>query len=870
MKHPKRTNRYSRPLIVAGLLFSNLFPFAAPILAQTTGDPTGPKTTAGTTISNTATATYADSNDLNTTLGASSNTVTVTVAEVAGITITSAGVTNDTTPGGAFAAGNVLYFEYIITNVGNDPSTFVIPNQAAISGPGTITGALQVNQGTGFTAISGSSLTTGSVVPGGTIRVRVPVTVDAGATSGNIVVTLGNTVADNAQNVPYVASGGSVYTQDNSDTSGISGEVNGVPVNGEREASIAQTAAVNATAQAFAAVYKTLNNYNDQSTSATNDDRLIYELGVEVKGTAPTGSTGVAAAPLVGTANITVNSSARTLILVSDAIPANTDLQAPATAPLGWLAVYTTDALTTTANSATWSTTPPGTLANVTRVGFVYVGATGGVTNALSSASPAIAAGTPVTNGFRFTVQTEAGFTNGGEIRNIAQIFGQTQGGTTLVYDESGDQNPSNYGDNGNAGSQTPTDGVAGTANGTDPGNNNTGLDGNDPAGGEDNVFTIGAPSSFGVKIGPNGFPTATGPTGDNDDFTNKSTPLPVGIDTSANNNTTDPASIGFQNTARNTSGAAASISIIPNTALVNVATADLPANTIVRISTSVANVPQSRTYVWNGTAFLFDADGNPATTGDQSPIDTAAEVLTVSNVAAGGDVQYGVEIDLPAGTTLSPDRISTDDDGEPGYPVPVTAFIDTNTNGTPDTTEAQNTTIDRLYVGFLRMLKESRILQGTGPAVQGTDGTFSTTDKRPAPGNIIEYRVSYSNITTAASNGSNSVPLNATRIVVTENGTLNTAAIGTAPNGNSWAQDRDATGTPGAGIIDTSNVTGTAAESGGAAISFFSGASGATTAIDQSGTTQTTDVTAYRVDLGNSLLSPGTSRNFVFQRKVN
>ncbi|MEH2412688.1 hypothetical protein, partial [Nostoc sp.] len=43
-------------------------------------------------------------------------------------------------------------------------------------------------------------------------------------------------------------------------------------------------------------------------------------------------------------------------------------------------------------------------------------------------------------------------------------------------------------------------------------------------------------------------------------------------------------------------------------------------------------------------------------------------------------------------------------------------------------------------YTGFLQLLKESRVLQGTAPALPvAADGTFSTISKKPAPGNIIE-----------------------------------------------------------------------------------------------------------------------------------
>src|SRR3712207_3028135 len=72
------------PLVACGVL-----PFAIGALADGTA--------AGTSISNTATATYNDPNNPGQTLNATSNTVSITIAEVAGITVTPSAV-SDSTP----------------------------------------------------------------------------------------------------------------------------------------------------------------------------------------------------------------------------------------------------------------------------------------------------------------------------------------------------------------------------------------------------------------------------------------------------------------------------------------------------------------------------------------------------------------------------------------------------------------------------------------------------------------------------------------------------------------------------------------------------------------------------------------------------
>ena len=180
-------------------------------------------------------------------------------------------------------------------------------------------------------------------------------------------------------------------------------------------------------------------------------------------------------------------------------------------------------------------------------------------------------------------------------------------------------------------------------------------------------------------------------------------------------------------------------------------------------------------------------------------------------------------------------------------------AFVDNDDNGEPDPATggqpAENVTIDRVYVGYLQMVKETRVLKEDGPDVQGDDGTFSTDPKKPAPGNILEYRITYKNISEPQS-GTGNIILNASDIQITEDGTDTTL-------GNNWAVDNDNNGE-----IDTSNVTGSATDSGGANIQF-------TPNGDQSGTTQADDVTTYEVVVSDDV-EPQESRTFMFQRKIN
>ncbi|MEH2026381.1 beta strand repeat-containing protein [Nostoc sp.] len=841
----KSVNRKHKPyqsLVATALLTGSLFQFVAPVLAD--------GTTAGTSISNTATATYEDPNNPGTTINATSNTVVVTVAEVAGITVTASGVTDNTTSptNTTVQVGDLLIYTYNLTNVGNDPTKFHIPNQATTTGPGTVSGTLpnggtpnslqySTDGGQTWINVPQGGVDTPSVPVNGTVLVRVPVTVQAGAQANDIItVTLGNTPGD-AQNQLRNPDGGDVFSVDNPDNS-VTGEVSGTPVNGTREASATEQIKVGVTLKtyALATILKVRSGYNNAGTTAITDDKLTYDLSLRVESNDPTGQ-GITPAALTGT-SIKVNTVTGNYILVSDAIPAGTDLAVAPTAPPGWQTVYTTDPVTTNANTASWTTTAPASLASVTRVGFINNPAT------ITSIAP----GTTV-NGFSIQLAVESTATSPLTVANIAQLFGQTPTSNLPVYDESGDQNPSNY--DGPPGSMTPPagtdtngDGIPDTLppasvddgyintpatpeTGTDTGNNNSGTG----TGGEANVFTVQAPIASALLNGPQNAPDATGPSGlTNDDFTNKSSLVPAGT---APGSTLDPQSVGFTNTVKN-SGTDSGVLKIEPTPPVNIG--DLPNNTKVTITYNSL----STVYTYNNGVFT-----------------TPGTAITISNVAPGASINYGVEVDLPPGTQLSTDI-------NRGFPVPITASIDnytTDTNadgikdsGNDNTFDSSNITIDRVYTGFLKLLKVSRVLQGTGPVVQGNDGTFSIAPKKPAPGNIIEYQIQYTNISDPQA-GTGNVILNANKVVITEDGTQSP---------NNWALDNDASGQ-----IDTSNIVGSAKDSGTATIQFFSGNPATNSGIDQTGTTVNTDVAKY-VDTVTGAIAPGIQRTFTFQRKVN
>ena len=679
-----RSRKSYLPIISTLLILSGNLQLILPALAD-------PDTEAGTKIDNTATATYNDPNDPSAELTSKSNKVTVEVAEIAGITVKASGIAKQdgsTTP---VAAGDELYYTYTVTNVGNDTTKFRVPNTANRTGPGIVSGNLEVNynDGNGWQPITGGSLDTTPLSPGGSILVRVPITVDANAQSGDTInVQLGNTPG-NGQNQDFITNGGDVYTVDAAN--GTVGETDGAPVNGVREASDTQGIKVGDAAknQPLVTIEKTRSEYLPGDSSIITDDRITYDLKFRVEQTDPT-TGGFIPAPLLPLSNINVDTQNQKRILVADALPAGTVLTGPTTAPTGWTAIYTLDDPATApyddATKARWVTNPTN-FANVKRVGFINK-------DSVASVGP----GTTVQT-FRVQVVTTNVPGSSATIANIAQVFGASDsGGTVPVVDESGDQTPSNY--NETTGAFDPaTDGYLPDGNGdgqpdelgtvgTDPGNNNTGTG----TAGEANVLPLGIAQAYDLLNGPDNAPGAIGPNGNNDDFTNKSAIVPSAKATPGS--TYDPGPVNFTNTIINNGQTLGDITIEP-TPLAN--PNDLPNGTKVTI---ISPLGPTATYTYNQGTNTFTTTDTP---------------IVVPNVNPNQQFNYGVEIDLPNNTPLSTD--AAPGDNEPGYPVPLTATItdgDANPNNNP-----KNITIDRVYTGYLKLSKLSRILQGDGETVR-------------------------------------------------------------------------------------------------------------------------------------------------------
>lgn len=780
LQSPRSSSKIG-PIAIATLLAGSLAQPLLPVLALGTA--------AGEQIRNTATATYKDNPASQTTIDATSNTITVTVAEVAGLAATPSGFVD--VNGGTVDSGDTLEFTFDVTNIGNSSTDVFIPGTSNLNTENFVPSSVQIVNASGTvlaTLPAGgaalSSLSIPDLGPDQVLKVKVTGTPAAGTPIGaDVGVTLGNTGPNNnsasTQNQPDNTDGANAADIRTIDANAG----NGLPVNGEREASATNSIPFASSVRpiALAKVTKIASNLNPGATVAANDDLITYDLGLTVENTSP--NAGFRPNNLEGTP-INVNGSTATpRVLVSDAIPVGTTLSSVDNVPTNWQVVYTTTPTSTPATTAAWVTTPP-PLTSVTRIGFIY---SGGVF---------VSRGT-TTSPFQFTVLTSGLQATGGQVNNLAQVFGESSGDPTneIIYDESGDSQPNNFNDN-----QTPPDASGtnydpstdtGIANpvtqGTDAGNDNTGT-GPD---GEVNVIRLGeVAGSDDILNGPSGVPNAGGPTDDNDDFTNRSTDIPPGLEST---DTFDPAPSTFTNTIQNpaSSGFIADVTIQPlsptqaegvdeSTLTGQYGTdGDIPNGTVVTIAYDPDGNPGNgdeltATYTWNSTTNTFDL--NTSTTGGVQ--DSVAKPVNVGDLPAGRTVDYTVTIDLPDGVAQN-DEI----------PVPIVVFPDDDPIGTPGYTgeTTNNITVNRLYTGFMQVTKEVQLLDANGviilPWTSDPDllaGTGIKADYR------VEYRINYQNISTPLVGNGNS-GLTVMDFTIIEDGS---AAV--VNGSNNWASFTD------------------------------------------------------------------------------
>ena len=717
--------KYSRSLVATLLMGTGLLQLVPPVIAQTV-----PLPAANSEISNTATATYTDPADTtNTPINTVSNTVTVTVAKIAGIVVKEVNFTQPNTTD-AFKPGETVYSNFEVTNTGNDGVQFKISKLADVSTNVTFT-KVQYNTGTvtapvwtDVTDVNGTNSPT--IAVNGKLQVRIVSVINANAVAGDdIVTTLGNTSTPGLPNVERgvgteTIDGRDIYTVDVT-TAGTNVALGGTAKNGIRESSATQKVKVNAVKQAFASVTVTNDTPTPNTTTPATKDDVKYNFSVLVPTTNSTGN-GAIATDLAPTAiKLATNAGATTPADVNRVLvsdPLTTGTVLKA-APVAPTGWTTVYAITSPNSTAPtlWSVVPPANLADVKQVGFIYEPGT-----ATASASTPAALGTslPATNTpyIGFSV-TVTTPALGTQTPNVVSVAGTTPTAT---------------------GAPDPTKPVVATGTIT--------------------VTTSRAPVISSLYNGPVNKPQATGPGNSIDtDFTNKSmvlTPADAVRDATGKliPTVSNPV-VTFSNTVENKTNVAGDVYLLPNAPAV---AGDLPSGTIVKIKNTTGT--DTRSYTYNGTAF--------------TPI--AAETsLTPLKLAIGanGLVSYAVDVTLPTGQAQLT-----------GFPVPVTAFAGatapTTAMGIP-AGSTTNVTIDRVYTGYIDLIKEVRVLDTIS---QQNDTTIKYEVGAAAkllqavPGRFIQYRLRAKNVVDAAAGSVDSPALSATNFKVKEDGLV-------APN--SW-----------------------------------------------------------------------------------
>lgn len=792
---------YLRPFLASAMIAGGLVNLAAPIYAAGTA--------AGADISNTATASYDDANGGPTSYTVS-NTVKVTVEKIAGITITGEGFT-DTTAAGEYKPNDLVTFNFKITNTGNSAVNFTIPGDAIVSTAGILQSVqylplgLPDVAGNWVTVTKGSAITPTDAVPvDGFLKARVIVKIDPNAKANDpLSVQLGKTAQAPTTTTP-VTNADRAGNSDATDVFTVDilnlASAPGAAINGTREASAIQSVGVQAVNKAFTDI--TLTGSAPTPAAVPTNSKITYDLSVSVNTTAPTtgvdankNPTDLGGSPILLDTTGTGTSSPANRVIISDVVPAGTTptrLTAPAPTPgVTWLPVYSTSPAGTAPDLVQWKVVPVGGLptTGVTFVGFVK-----------SDDQPLPMSATPYT-GFKIEVQTTgADLVNPTTFTNIANIFGSTPlstglgDPTNLVSDQTG----------------TPTVDTI--------------------TGGTPVSTTLTPTNTLGILNGPLSAAAATGADGStNTDFTNKSAQIRL-TDATVTNPVTGaltplaaPQPVGFSNTVKNTGTAPTKVYLLPSVPAV---ATDLPAGTLVKITYGAESL--TYTYVITGSV------------GSYTVSDATKLPISTASIAAGTTDAYGVSVTLPAGTPQLQ-----------GYSAPITAFVGGVTTAgilTPPSGASTNVTIDNVYTGFINLKKDARIL--TSAADAGASETAipfssSTLAVKPLPGQFIQYRVKYNNITTAnGSSGSGNSLLNAGSLSIVEDGVFNQA---TNPNTN-WA-------------ATTTHGKGSAVDSKGGVITY----SGGTTSNDN----QDTTVQKYVVNLGATTVAPGESGNFTFLRQV-
>jgi hypothetical protein len=670
-------------------------------------------TTAGTTISNTATATYSDGTN---TYNSQSNTVTTTVQNAPSLTI----APPQTTPGAnTVSPGGPMTDTYTLTNTGNNSGYFqvtgtqatndgVTAGQAAFvqyvvnasGSPQTFTTIAAVNTYLSTGNAGGPFLTAVS----GTITIGVQYTANAGA-SGTITTLL-------TPDIVYPAGSGTTLQT----SSTVIGQYSD-PVQSDARVDVQKIAAVGGTVVAPTVTY-----------TVRFADGGSRNLAPVFKNALPGGN--------AASYDSSCTNSTACGVVFTDKIPSYNATQltlngTPSISGATGTVIYSVD-------GTTWTTTSTGAVyvgvflpaTSLTGVSLVTFAPNSNTTSQGNVPS----ANAALTLTFTINGSTATGAANTTAITNVANsIFADQSGyieGPGITY-------------------QSVSNGSSATTANTAPAIANT----TGTLAGSGQAQSAASPTNAAVLNGTynvgtsTAYPGATGPDG-----------------TTA----TDFTALSYTNGATLLSAVNGANVTVPASAAALTFTNSLQNNgNKDDILTLTAATGTGLTALPTGWTVTFQSTGQTAS-GSCAAV-TAGTVITSVCVTSGSTQIYKVVFTPPASVTTFT--------AYTGYGDAITA---TSTNNNTIT----NLTTDEMFVGGF--VKLSKTLGDAAGAPCSTATVFTTGAANVNPGDCVQFTVTYANVAPGQGSGANNQTLNASNVVVTENGT---AAGGTqVAYTNNWA----------------------------------------------------------------------------------
>jgi len=706
------------------------------------------QTPPGTTISNTATASYTDSNG--NALTATSNTVSTVVQNAPSLTSTNGG--NQTAAPGANVTDT-----FTLTNTGNNSGDFQVTASALTgTGSGTSITSYTVTLPSGSTYNGSNSTTNGASAPTtaqtftslaalntflGSVNVPSGSAATVAVLYSSGTSTTGNTVTDTlTADIAYPATGGAAAA-----TSAVATSAPVATIQNDARLDIQKTSTQNTTSASP--------NYGDITyTIAVNNggsSTAHYVQALEQPGTG------------LATAGVTTGSAPGGILIVDQVPSFNSTPLALAVSPTvtytrnvnGFpndssenAVVYCTTAATPASG---WSTScPTGTQTNpITYIAvLVYGGSLGnsltggdGLQPNPTGSSGASGSGPTVTAPaltLSFTIVPPTGTGSGvaGSVKNVANSVFENNSGTPAISGPNG----------------TCTDANSATALScvtTDEENTTSNTSGGKP--GASIQTSNAAIAAYAVLVDPSGFPAAVGASGAS------------GCTTASNN--CDFTDWAFADGSSPTVTSTAPGPTITGSTTTTADTMCVPLTVENAGNLTDTAITLKATAPGAGWSAEFFSDATCSTT----PLSTAGSTTTTSaiSLASGATQTDYVKYTAPVGT--------------PSYTAEQALITATGTaNGTTANT---NTTYDNLYDGFIALVKQTTITSSGCPS-----GVTVTT---VCPGGVITYSITVENVAMAATATGSNEPASAlltnstAGIVVTDDGTASGSWFAAIPS---------------------------------------------------------------------------------------